>query len=584
MIVTTSVAEGTVGAAYHQTIEASGGTAPYTWSLQSGSLPEGLALAPSSSNSIVLSGTPVSQQAPENFTVAVSDSAGNTAARQYTINIQARTVAATESGQVQGVVEGDLVAFRGIPFAAPPVGSLRWSPPAPPVAWQGIRDAASFGHVCPQLDRVGQPIGDEDCLTLNVFASASPGNGQQPVMVYFHGGGNSSGSAQDAPLDSPPLAAHGAIVVTAQYRLGLLGFFAHPLLTTEGGGSSGNYALWDQIAALQWVTRNIRAFGGDPARVTIFGQSAGGYDAEALLVSPRSQGLFARAAIESGNAVSGGHLQSLSALQAKDASFVSLLGCGTASDVLQCLRAVPAETVVSKQGKTAFGPVIEPLVVPADPLAVLEQQGSPVPLLLGTNREESTGFGDSTQPLITDSVYATAVHQQFDHFGAGVGDQILLLYPVADYDTPNYALIAVHSDYRITCPTRKFALAATGSQRPPVWRYLFTHRFENNSSLKVLAAFHGAELYFVFGDLTSIASRNLSVNYAPSAAEVTFSDQMMGYWTRFAASGDPNGGGAPVWPSFDSAGEQVLQLDESNSNVSRYHAAQCDYVGNLPLP
>lgn len=584
MIVTPAVADGTVGIAYNQTIEATGGSGPFTWSLAAGTVPTGLSLEPTSAASLVISGTPLSPYTSINFTVTVTDAKGSSAAKQYTMMVKTLTVAQTASGQVQGVVEGDLVAFRGIPFAAPPTGNLRWKPPTPPTAWQGIRDASSFGNVCPQVGTSGQIVGDEDCLTVNVFESKSPGNSQQPVMVYFHGGGNDVGSAHEPPLDSPPLATHGVIVVTAQYRLGLLGFFANPLLTAEGGGSSGNYALLDQIAALEWVQKNIKAFGGDPDRVTMFGESASGYDLQALLVSPRAQGLFARAAMESSNAVTGGRLTSLATLETEHAVFVSLLGCKTASDVLACLRAAPTETLVNAQGTRAFGPAIEPLVVPVDPITVLQQQGSPVPLLLGSNREESTGFGDHTTPLITSSAYSTAIHKQFDTFGSGVADQILALYPVSDYDTVNYALIAVHSDYKISCQTRKVALAASGSQRPPVWRFLFTHRFENNSSLNALAAFHTAELFFVFGNLQFVTSGNLSVNYAPSAAEQAFSNQMMEYWARFATNGNPNGTGASNWPQFGATDEELLQLDEAITSFSNYHKSQCNYVADLPLP
>jgi para-nitrobenzyl esterase len=500
------------------------------------------------------------------------------------LTIAAPTVAQTQSGQVQGIADGNLVAFRGIPYAAPPTGELRWRPPAPPLSWQGIRDASTFGNACPQAGSGGQMMGDEDCLTLNVFESASPESWKQPVMLYFHGGGNNSGSAQQPPLDSPPLATHGVIVVTAQYRLGLLGFFANSLLTAEGGGSSGNYALWDQIAALKWVKNNISAFGGDPSRITIFGQSSGGYDIQALLVSPQTQGLFARAAMESSNPETGGGLKSLATLETSDQVFVSSLGCSTASDVLACLRAVPAQTIINKQGISVFGPAIEPLVVPADPNALLLQQGPPVPLLVGSNREESTYWVDSTQPVIASSVYTSDVEEQYNPFGSSVANQVLSLYPVTDYSTPNFALIAVHSDYQITCQVRQSALAATGSQRPTVWRYLFIHQFENNATLNAMAAYHTAELFFVFGNLQVITTETSSIDYTPSAAEQAFSEQLMNYWAQFAATGNPNGGASPQWPQYDSTDEQLLQLDETVSPLAGYHAPQCNYIAKLPPP
>jgi para-nitrobenzyl esterase len=584
MIATSTVANGTVGTAYQQTIQATGGKGPFSWSLSDGTLPAGLSLGSTSSESLVISGVPVTLQTSANFSISVTDSKGNTDGQQYTISIAAMTVAGTQSGQVQGIVDGNLVAFRGIPYAAPPTGDLRWRPPTPPPSWQGIRDASMFGNVCPQAGSGGQMMGDEDCLTLNVFESASPGNWQQPVMLYFHGGGNDSGSAQQPPLDAPPLATHGVIVVTAQYRLGLLGFLANSLLTAEGGGSSGNYALWDQIAALQWVKANISAFGGDPSRVTLYGQSSGAYDIQAVLVSPLAQGLFARAVMESANAEPGGGLESLATVETNDEAFVSALGCSAAADVLACLRALPAQTIVNEQGTGVFGPAIEPLVVPVDPNTVFQQQGSPVPLLVGSNREESTYWIDYTEPLITSSDYTSDVEEQFNPLGSGVAAQVLALYPVSDYATPNYAQIAVHSDYQITCQVRESALAATGSQRPSIWRYLFIHRFENNATLNAMAAYHTAEVFFVFGNLQVITTDTLSINYTPSSAEQAFSEQMMEYWAQFAANGNPNGSASPQWPPYDATDEQLLQLDETVSPFAGYHAAQCNYVAALPPP
>ena len=186
--------------------------------------------------------------------------------------------------------------------------------------------------------------------------------------------------------------------------------------------------------------------------------------------------------------------------------------------------------------------------------------------------------------MITSSNYTSDVEEQYNPFGSGVAAQVLALYPVSDYATPNYALIAVHSDYQITCQVRQSALAATGTQRPSVWRYLFIHRFENNSTLNAMAAYHTAELFFVFGNLQVITTETSSMNYTPSGAEQAFSDQLMDYWARFAANGDPNGAAAPLWPQYDAADEQLLQLDETVSSLAAYHAAQCNYVSGLPAP
>jgi para-nitrobenzyl esterase len=500
------------------------------------------------------------------------------------------TIVKTQSGTVQGVIAGDLIAFRGIPYAAPPVGDLRWKPPAPPASWQGIRDASSFGNICAQIDpNTHQFLGDEDCLTLSVFTSNPPPRVKQPVMFYIHGGGNTAGSAHGA-ADIPPLATHGVIVVTVQYRLGLLGFLAHPLLAAEGGGSSGNYGLMDQIAALTWVQKNIAAFGGDPSRVMAFGESAGAIDMEALIVSPMAKGLFSRAGRESVGLLTG-DVYSLDASAAFYEKSIQPLGCDTAADVLACLRAVPADTLTSALTfppivDTTPGPIspvltIEPKVIPVDPFQALQQNGSPVPLLMGSNRDELTIFFFELSNPLDESGYEAALHAEFDPVGPNVANQVLSLYPASSYASPGWALASVHSDYYVTCKERRIALAASGAQRPVVWRYLFTHVLENPTSfLGVLGAFHSEELNFVFGNLQSI----FDVPYTPSSAELQLSDDIMGYWTRFAATGDPNGAGAVQWLPYDSTTEHIQQLDDTTITINGYHNDQCDYFATLPPP
>ena len=339
--------------------------------------------------------------------------------------VSTATVVCTQSGQLQGTVEGGYRAFRGIPFAAPPVGDLRWRPPAAPASWQGVRSATAFGNRCPQIDISGVLTGDEDCLTLNVFAVNPPANSKQPVMVYFHGGGERAGSAQDPPWNAvPPLAGHGVIVVTVEYRLGLLGWLANPLLTAEGQGSSGNYGLMDLIAALKWVHDNIAEFGGNPARVTIFGQSAGAENIYALLASPAAAGLFSAAAMESSYAIKGGLIgNNVADAYPWYAALPSLVNCDTAPDVLACLRAVPADVLVQTSlNATATGWInIEPIVVPEDPFSRLQRFGTTVPLLIGTNSDE-LAFIYVLGPTLDASGYAASVHTQFDALAAGAGD------------------------------------------------------------------------------------------------------------------------------------------------------------------
>ena len=490
-------------------------------------------------------------------------------------------VVCTQSGQVQGAVEGSYRAFRGIPFAAPPVSALRWRPPAAPASWQGVRIATAFGNKCPQIDLSGALVGNEDCLTLNVFAVDPPASSKQPVMVFIHGGAERFGSAQDPPWNVvPPLAGHGVIVVTTEYRLGLLGFLANPLLTAEAGGSSGNYALMDLIAALKWVHDNIAEFGGDPAKVMIFGESAGSLNVQALLASPAAAGLFWAAGMESGVLKNGLIGSSVADAYPWYASLTSLVNCDTAADVLACLRAVPADTLVQTSiNTTETGWVnIEPSVLPEDPFSKLQRLGSPVPLLIGSNSDE-LAFTYVAGPTLDPTEYATSVHAQFDPLAAGAGDTILSLYPAAEYTNPNYTLNAVESDLYYTRNTRNFARAVSGGQRPSVWRYLFTHGYENDAFLRTLGAFHAAELPFVSGNLQTLSTAG---PYSPSSAETALANEIMDYWARFAATGDPNGSGAAQWLPYD-ATENILQLDDSIGTLAGgYRNPQCDFLSTLP--
>lgn len=350
-----TLSDGTVGASYTQSIQGTGGVAPFSWSILSGSLPHLLALQPSSANSVTISGTPDVPQTNVTFTIQVRDSSGQAASQPFVISIKA-TIAQTQSGTVQGVLDGNVLAFRGIPYAAPPTGNLRWKPPQPPLPWVGSRDASTFGNVCTQLDANNQPLGSEDCLFLNIFVNSQTAHGlQQPVMVYIHGGGNRQGSTHQPYENAPPLATQGVIVVTIEYRLGLLGFLVHPLLDAEGGGSSGNYGLMDQIAALTWVHQNIASFGGDPTHVMVFGQSAGSFDVEALLASPLTPGLFSAAGMESGSLLHG-QILALADLETLDAALVPAAGCDKAADVLACLRAAPASNVISNDNAIPYLP------------------------------------------------------------------------------------------------------------------------------------------------------------------------------------------------------------------------------------
>ena len=495
-------------------------------------------------------------------------------------------VVCTRQGRIQGAIENGLLAFRSIPFAAPPIGNLRWRPPAPPAPWEGIRDGSAYAPMCLQDDFAGGFTGSEDCLTLNVYTDNPTPNGKQPVMVFFHGGAFTLGGAQIPPYQTaPPLAGHGVVVVTAQYRLGLMGFFAHPKLTEEGSGSSGNYGLRDMVAVLQWVRENIGAFGGDPERVMIFGESAGSIAVQFLLVSPLARGLFARAGMESYALIGGDLGNGVADAYPLYSELSPLLGCTAAADELACLRAAPASEVIDLQLHSGAFPIIfpnlEPDVVPVDPFVVLAERGSPVPLLIGSNKEELASLGeDNGIPPLDEATYEAEIHAQFDPLQAGAGDGVLGFYPASAYDNPRYAHIDVESDYAITCWTRDVARVAAGHRK--VWRYLYTHRYENDAFLNSMRAFHSAELPFVFGNLSQIYFS--LIPYRPTADEVTLSNDMMDYWTRFAATGDPNGVGEKTWLPYDAEHENILRLDVTKSTIQGYHNKRCNYLDSLPLP
>ena len=499
------------------------------------------------------------------------------------------TVKCTESGAIQGEAAGNLYAFRGIPYAAPPVGNLRWKAPQPAASWNNVRNAVTFGNECPQFElNTGQYGGDEDCLTLNIFISQSPAKQPQPVMVFFHGGGDVAGNAHSSPtqLDVPPLANQGVVVVTAQYRLGILGFLTTPQLAAEDPSSAGAYGLLDMIAALKWVQQNIAAFAGDPTRVLLFGQSAGSFNIQILLASPAAQGLFSTAGMISGAVPLASQttwLLSASDAAAASGPFISAMGCGNAADVLACLRGIPAATIVDYGTNFTLGPGFGTPFLPVDSFAYLQLHGSPVPLLIGSTSEEYTAVRDGPDILGNLDLpgYTAAIHQRFDPVGTGVADQVLSLYPAASYDSPFWALVAVDSDYQITCETRGTALVAAGANRKAVWRYIYRHRYENDFSLNGLRACHTCDLYFLFGNFNPVGP---IPNYQPTPAELTFSHGLMGYWTRFAATGDPNGAGAVAWPHYDANTESMLQLDDTFVPINGYHVPQCTYLETLTQP
>jgi para-nitrobenzyl esterase len=469
----------------------------------------------------------------------------------------------TTGGVVRGARAGEAWAYLGVPYVLPPVGARRFAPPQPVGCAAGERDATRLGPRCPQLAD-GAFVGDEDCLQLNLWAPAAAG-APRPVMVWFHGGGNSQGSAADPLHDGRRLAIAGdVVVVTASYRLGQLGWLADAALVDgPGGGRRGNWGLLDQIAALDWVQANVAAFGGDPARVTIFGESAGGRDVCTLLATPGSAGRFQRALIQSGACK---FLDRIAAAQATADEVAAALGCtGDAMARAACLRAAPVEAMtraaaapVGALAASKFGPVVDGAVLPEQPeAAMLAGRHHAVPLALGANADETAR---EVPAGLTQPQYEAAVRAQY----GAIAEQVLAHYPPTP--TPRAAYVRLTTDARFVCPSRQIARHADAGQAAPVYRYFFQY------APTVLGAVHGIDVPYVFGTFDAVIVNGQP--YVPTAADLALSAAIQGYWTRFARTGDP--AGTPAWPA-QAAGDPVLVLDRTITTAAGVRAADCDF-------
>lgn len=490
-------------------------------------------------------------------------------------------VVATDRGAVRGVTSGGVRSFKGIPYAAPPVGALRWRAPEPAACWSGVRDANAFGPICPQLDASNNPTGQEDCLSLNVWTPEAAPAAPLPIMVFVHGGGFNQGSSavsvgDVAVYDGRQLAARGAVVVTLNYRLGALGFLSHGALDAESTDhTSGNYALLDVLAALRWVQANARAFGGDPARVLLFGESAGGVHVCLLAASPLSTGLFSRALVESGGCTASPRATA----NAAGDRLLAATGCATRPDALACLRsqtpeallrALPAD--VTGISPNDFNPSIDGRVLPGAPLErVAAGTHQRVPIVIGTNANEASRMVPAT--VVTAMQYETAARAYLSQYGLNATqvNAVLAAYPASGYDSPRAALIALITDSRWTCPARSYLRAFRGAQTEPVYRYFFTRGLDPTRAPLASrdGAYHAIELFYVFGSL-NIAG------YRPTDNDLAVSEAVQGYWLRFAATGDPNGAGAPAWPAFESSMDNHLEINAPPRAGAGVRTALCD--------
>jgi para-nitrobenzyl esterase len=483
-------------------------------------------------------------------------------------------VVETEAGAVRGVATSRTLEWRGIPYVAAPVGELRWQPPrlAPP--WSGIREAREFGPHCPQLGPDGVD-GEEDCIYLNVFTPTARGSQPLPVMVHLHGGSNSGFWAY---RNAAALVEHDVIVVTIEYRLGVLGFVGHPELSAEGGGHSGEYGVLDQIAALEWVHDNIAAFGGDPDNVTLFGESAGSFDAAALIVSPLSRDLVHRAALQTESFWALHDVDSIAEAEDIGRDVAGAVGCSQASDPAGCLRLTPVEDLVEAAGPLDVAPWSGGAVLPAAPIELMEEHPVTIPLLIGSNREEAAFF---FAEVFEDTPYPSDSYQRDtdEIAGAAVGDAVRALYPADAYDSELWAAIAAFTDAIYTCPMRRVGLAADG----PVWRYLYTHRLDGDPFLASLRASHFLDEPILWAD-TQLLDGFDAADYEFTAGDAALSTAMATYWTNFARTGDPNGTDVPQWPAFDASGERVLELADPIVTIDHWRTESCALFDTITEP
>ena len=459
----------------------------------------------------------------------------------------------TESGALSGVSESGLSVYKGIPFAAPPLGDLRWRPPVPAAPWTGTRKADAFAPACMQdgVSMPGEtpPAVSEDCLYLNIW---SPAKGDHlPVIVWIYGGGYINGSASMPLYWGDRLARKGVIVVTIAYRLGPLGFLAHPELTRESPHhSSGNYGLMDQIAALEWIQRNIAAFGGDPKNVTVAGQSSGAMSVSILMASPRAKGLFQRAIGESGGLFEPVQLAPkylLANAEPDGEKYAASLGATSLHD----LRQIPASKLTGNAGGICH-PVIEPYLLPVSPYeAFTSGQQNDVPLLIGSNADEARALVDVTH--VKASTFDSDLQQSF----GALPPPLISAYPHATDAEAKQARLDLERDLRFAWDMWAWTRLQAGTGKSSVYYYSFTQQppFPAGSVYEGWGASHFAELWYVFDHL----------DQAPwhwTAADRKVAEEMSSYWVNFAKSGNPNGPGLPQWPAFTNTDSKVLYLGD----------------------
>jgi para-nitrobenzyl esterase len=483
-------------------------------------------------------------------------------------------VVKTRMGEIRGKLDGTVREFLGIPYAAPPVGDLRWRAPRPPAGWTGALDATKPGNWCAQARLRGQGVaGSEDCLFLNIYAPDTPDQAL-PVMVWIHGGTFVVGSG--AQYDGHELAERGhLIVVTINYRLGPFGFLANRGLDgADPGHLSGNYGLLDQQAALRWVKDNIEPFGGDPGKVTVAGESAGAISIGLHLVSPAAAGLFERAILESGPFL---RLPTLADAEMRGDQFAARLECAGAAACMrsksteEVLNAIPASPISA--GPPVWFPVMDGHLVPSQPAdAIAAGHLNKVPVINGSNRDEGTLFAAFGRKALSAQEFTASIQSRF----GGNAQRVLAAYPLADYPSPTQASAAGFGDVIFSC--RVLKAGELLSAWVPVYQYEFNdpnapNVFTPNPPFP-FGAYHGSEIQYVVG---SVLTKNTA-----TPAQRGLAESMMSYWIRFIGTGAP-GGTAPKWDRFRADEPRILSLSpgtiDYESNFAKVH--HCDLWNSI---
>jgi para-nitrobenzyl esterase len=458
------------------------------------------------------------------------------------------------AGALSGQSEGDLRVFRGIPYAVPPVGARRWRPPSPMPQWHGVREANAFGPACVQPQSGGlstiysnrpMPM-SEDCLTLNIWAPA--GARHAPVIVWIHGGALWTGSSREALYDGTHMAERGAIVVSINYRLGVLGWLAHPGLSAESQQRvSGNYGLLDQIEALRWVRRNIGAFGGDAANVTVAGESAGALSILYLMSSPAARGLFGKAIAQSGYMISMPELRRARHGTPSAEGSGEMLGQALHAPDIASLRAIDADTLTAGAAAAGFGPFanVDGLVLPEQMVDAFDAgRQAHIPVIIGFNSGEIRSLRVLAPPVPASAeIYETQIRERY----RDLADAFLRLYPSSDMAE---SILATTRDSLYGWTAERVARRQTARDMP-AYLYLFDHGYPAADSAG-LHAFHASELPFVFGTFSGTPPR--WPNPPATAEEAALSGAMLDYWTSFARTGRPEAAHAAAWPAYGTAG------------------------------